>query len=90
MERHKVERPLYRLEKVCFNCKYFRRKKTNEFQRFGFCSIILYMDSEIKALPKKKQRLHFDVTPIDGSCDWHIFSGNKAQMAASVAGAKPI
>lgn len=90
MEENKVERPMHHLAKVCYNCKYFRRKKTRMHQRFGFCIIIEFMDSFIKSLPKKEKRLHYDQTPIDGTCDWHLFKGKRAKIAYDVTGITPL
>ena len=69
------ERPLYRLEKVCYNCRFYRRKKYNRFSRFGYCTIIKLFKPEIRKLIKEERMLHYEITSIDSSCDWHQYKG---------------
>jgi len=48
------------------------------------------MYQEIKKLPKKEQRVYFDETPLDASCDNHQFRGGSfVKTAEKVSGAKP-
>ena len=85
------EKPLYRLEKVCYNCKFYRRLKVNRYSRFGLCTINKFFDPEIMKLPLQERKVHYEKTSIDSSCDWHQFKGGSFVKKAGVScGAYPL
>lgn len=71
-----VERPMFRLEKVCYNCRFYKRKST-KISRMGFCTVNRAINPEIKNLPREEQKLHYLKTSIDSTCDWHQFKGGE-------------
>lgn len=87
----KPEKPLYRLIQVCYNCRYFKRGRTNGLTRFGYCTLSKYTNPKIKSLPIKEQKLYFDRTCIDATCDMHQYRGSIIILKANqVCGARPL
>ena len=85
----KPELPMFRLERICFNCKYYRRRQPNLWSRYGLCRLIEITSPEIKVLPRKERRAYYTKVPVDAACDFHQFKGHFVEAAATL-GARPL
>ena len=74
------DRPLYRLQPCCRNCRFYKRRISGGYA--GFCKIGEYQFPEAKELPKKKRRIYWVKTVLDGVCDNHLFHGRGILMKA--------
>jgi len=88
-EVEQPERPMFRLQRICYNCTYQRRKKEGLWSYSALCRLIETTNPDIKKLPLKERRNYWTITPIDATCDFHLFRGRAKEKAAE-HGAYPL